>query len=171
MLHQPSLEPEGLDGYLTRWVVTGRNMPQMSVGLTKLIRLSLFELFTNIFDHADSSVGGLAIGQLYPVKRQFQICVCDGGLGLVRRVQQAGFCRDSAPAAIRWALEDHSTRLGKPAGMGLRTLRNFIHANGGCCEERKGQLCSREMTAQFPGTLLEMRLNVLDNATYRLYSE
>ena len=52
-------------------------MPTMTPELVKKTNTSLCELFTNIFEHAESPCGGLAIGQYYPNVKQVQFCVCD----------------------------------------------------------------------------------------------
>jgi hypothetical protein len=171
LLYQPCLEPAALSEYLSRCVFRGDCLPPMSEELTKRTRNSLFEVVRNIFDHAESLFGGLVIGQLYPNVKQFQLCVCDGGIGLARRVQLSGMASLAACHAIQWAIEGHSTRQGRPGGLGLRRLRQFvqanggafrIYANGGCLAETTGGLNGWRLSAELPGTLIEIRLNALD---------
>lgn len=181
LLHQRSLAATALEKYVSDWALT--RMPAMTAALAKETRRSLCELFTNIFQHAGSSFGGIAIGQYYPNIKQVQICVCDGGIGMVRRIQEAGYANTSSPAAIQWALElGHSTRgdEGCPGGLGLFLLRDFvklnggsfrIYANAGYFEERAGKPLGQELSASFPGTLIDLRLCLRDDVVYCLSSE
>jgi hypothetical protein len=154
----------------------------MSGGLAREVRRSLCELFTNIFLHADSLFGGIALGQYYPLKKQVQICVCDGGVGMVNKVQKAGFATATPCDAIQWALAyGHSTLPnGRPGGLGLFLLREFVKKNGGSFRiyantgffrEEAGIPEASELAAAFPGTLIELRLNLRDDVGYCLRSE
>ncbi len=183
ILHQPALAKAKVVEYISRWTRAGQNMPTMSDGLAREVRRSLYELFTNIFQHSDSVFGGVALGQYYPLKKQVQICVCDGGVGMVRRVQEAGFGRASPCDAIQWALENgHSTRITGccPGGLGLFLLREFVKKNGGSFRiyantglfwEEAGTANKRQLATGFPGTLIELRLNLRDDVVYCLTSE
>jgi hypothetical protein len=171
LLNQPCLEPRALSDYLSRWVFSGDSLPAMSDELTKRTRNALIEVVGNIFEHAESPCGGLVIGQLYPNVKQFQLCVCDGGVGLARRVQVPGRAHLSACHAIQWAIEGHTTRQNRPGGLGLRRLRRFVQANGGafriyandgCLAETPAGLNGWRLSAELPGTLIEIRLNALD---------
>jgi hypothetical protein len=172
LLNQPCLEPPALAEYLSRRVFAGGVLPPMTEELTKRTRQALFEVVSNIFGHAESPCGGLVIGQLYPKAKQFQLCVCDGGIGLARRVQRSGMSGLEASEAIKWAIQGNSTRLDRPGGLGLRWLRQFVKENGGvfriysnngCLAESKDGLDGWRLTADLPGTLIEIRLNALDN--------
>lgn len=171
LLNQPCLDPRALGEYLTGQVFAGGYLPAMSDDLTKQTRQALFEVVSNIFDHAESPCGGLIIGQLYPNVKQFQLCVCDGGVGLARRVQDSRMPSLSACQAIQWAIEGNSTRQNQPGGLGLKRLRQFVQANGGafriyandgCLAETTNGLTRWRLSAELPGTLIEIRLNALD---------
>ena len=82
LFYQARLDPHELIAYTCTWVQAGRNMPVMTAPLAKEVQRSFCELFLNVFQHADSPCGGVAIGQLYPNVRQVQICVCDAGRGI-----------------------------------------------------------------------------------------
>lgn len=157
-------------------------MPRMTTGLAKEVRRSLCEVFSNVFRHAKSPIGGVALGQLYPNMRNFQICICDLGVGIVRRVQNAGHGLESPLHAIRWALKPgNSTWQGnEPPGLGLHLLREFvkvnggvfrIYANSGVYSEVAGSPQEYELPIEFPGTLVELRLQSRDDVTLDLRYE
>jgi hypothetical protein len=179
LLHLSQRDPAAMGGYVQQWIVGHRDMPAMTTGLAKVTAQAFCEVFGNIFRHADSAVGGIAIGQVYPNVKEFQVCICDGGVGLVERVQRAGYGRESAPAAIGWAMQEgHSTAPGgQPGGLGLFWLRRIVQVNGGnfrtyanagFYSEYGGRPFGTTMAARLPGTLTEIRLKVRDDMTYTL---
>jgi anti-sigma regulatory factor (Ser/Thr protein kinase) len=117
--HQDEHDPKKLIGYVREQIIEHPDMPRMTEELAKETRKALSEVFSNIFRHAESHIGGLALGQVYPNKKQFQLCVCDAGLGLVNRVQGAGHGRSSPTDAIRWALEKGNSTWTGPEPPGL----------------------------------------------------
>ncbi len=94
LLHQPIRRPRELVDYIEEWVIGGEGMPRMTGALAKETRRAFCEVFGNVFRHAESLPGGIAVGQLYPIVKRFQLCVCDAGVGMVHRVQGAGFARE-----------------------------------------------------------------------------
>ena len=184
LFHQPTREYTQLIEFTERFLVSGANMPRMTPALAKKTKQNICELFLNVFRHSKSPIGGIAIGQLYPHKREVQICICDAGVGMVQQVQSYLHARGSpvdAVDAIKWALErGHSTWRGRePPGVGLYTLREFIkenggvfriYANGGYYSEYAGSSSGRYLQSTLPGTLIDLRLNVRDDVTYTLTS-
>ncbi len=177
LLHLPGRAPAAMGGYVQQQIIGHPDMLSMTTGLARVTASAFCEVFGNIFRHAESAVGGIAIGQVYPNVKEFQVCICDGGVGLVERVQRAGFGRESAPAAIHWAMQEgHSTAPGgQPGGLGLFWLRRIVqanggnfrtYANGGFYSEYAGRPYGAAMTARLPGTLIEIRLKVRDDVTY-----
>lgn len=180
LLHQESLDGKAVEEYICSVVRAGENMPAMTPGLVKQTNTSLCELFANIFEHADSPCGGLAIGQYYPIKKQVQFCVCDVGQGLVSKVHSAGYAPDSAEEAITWALgEGHTTKLGL-GGLGLFVLQEFVKLNGGTLRilandgsfELNGETERvRKLPVSFGGTLIQIGLLIRDGVVYTLQEE
>ena len=175
ILHQRTLDTHALVDYVSSTVVS--KMPEMTPELQKRTRTDICELFNNVFQHADSSIGGIAIGQVYPKAKDFQLCVCDGGRGLVDVVQSRGFARESAESAIEWAFgEGNSTCQSCPSGLGLHVLRQFVETNGGkfriyanngfYCQEGSRRF-SGVLKPGFSGTLVELRFK-LDGLKYGL---
>jgi hypothetical protein len=180
LLHQESLDGEAVEGYICTVMRAGENMPAMTPELVKQTNSSLCELFVNIFEHAESPCGGLAIGQYFPIKKQVQFCVCDAGRGLVSKVQAAGYALDSAEEAITWALgEGHTTKLGL-GGLGLFVLQDFVKMNGGSLRilandgyfELNGETGrARKLPVSYGGTLIQIGLLIRDGVVYTVQEE
>jgi len=131
LFHQKQLDGAAVEQYICSVIRAGRNMPPMTPELVKETNQSLCELFVNIFEHASSPCGGIAIGQFYPKIKRVQICVCDLGVGLAKKVQRSGIALSCCGSAIQWALEEgHSTKSGL-GGLGLYVLREFVKVNEG----------------------------------------
>jgi len=180
LLHQERLDGEAVIEYIHAVIRAGDNMPAMTHDLQKELNKALCELFVNVFEHADSPCGGLAIGQYYPIKKQVQFCVCDVGAGLVRRVQAAGYGLDCCGDAIRWALgEGHSTKAG-PNGLGLYLLQEFVRANGGLLriiansghyQQNAMHNIAETLGAAFPGTLIQLGLLIRAGEVYTIRNQ
>jgi hypothetical protein len=183
ILHQTTLDSEQLERYICTRVQQGQNMPLMSAPLAKEVRRAFSELFLNVFCHAASCCGALTLGQLYPNIKHFQLCVCDSGIGMVRKIQEAGFGLGRPSDAIEWALgAGNTTRpaTSGPGGLGLYLLREFVKINGGSlrlvanagywCQE--GNILTRNtLSAEYPGTLIQVKLLVRDDVTYSFADE
>lgn len=178
LFHQTELDLKALVRHVDSEIMA--RMPEMTAELAKRTRYAVCEVFTNIFSHSHSNPGGLLIGQVYPNDHQFELCVCDVGVGLVRRVQRFGHGLGSPIDAIRWALERGTSTLStqrRPSGLGLFVLRRFVqtangrfelYANNGCFTEIHGREGGRTTDAPFRGTLLRMRLQSTPGVVYDL---
>lgn len=154
-------------------------LPQMNDFLAKEIKRSFCELLTNVIQHARSPIGGIFTGQFQRFQKEFQICICDRGLGISERVKMSNENIHSTEEALSWALEKgNSTKdTGNPSGLGLHLLRNFVNVNGGefrlyandgVLSERAGSQKTYPLKAPYPGTLIEVRLKVRDDVKYVL---
>lgn len=158
-------------------------MPEMSSGLQKQIKLAFFELFGNVFHHSESAIGGVACGQVYPKDREIQIVLHDTGIGIARRVRSAVTGTNSDADAIQWALQRGTSTLSnheESRGLGLFLLRQFlalnggefrIYANQGFVEEISGSRNCGDLDYKLKGTLIDMRVRVRKDIKYILSSE
>jgi RimJ/RimL family protein N-acetyltransferase len=177
LLHQGRLDGEAVERYVCTVTRPGGNMPEMTPCLVKEANRSLCELFGNIFEHAESPCGGLAIGQYYPHVKQVQICVCDLGVGLAKKVQRAGHATECCGSAIRWALEEgNSTKTGI-GGLGLFMLQDFVKtnrgslrilANSGYYDQSGTKVTATSLQTSFPGTLVQIGLLIRPNEVYTI---
>lgn len=161
----------------------GRGIPEMSPGLTKKFRQSLFEIFQNAALHSRSEYGIFACGQFFPAKNRVDFTIADAGIGIrqnVRRYLKNN--RISSCQAIEWALQEgHTTKTGnQPGGLGLKLIKEFIRLNQG-----RVQIVSRhgfyeyshddeyidKMDHDFPGTCANIEINTDDPCIYCLSSE
>lgn len=168
--------------YLERYM-QGKGIPEMSKGLTKKFRQSLFEIFQNAALHSQSEQGIFACGQFFPGKKRVDFTIADAGIGIRQNVRK--YLRNSKISsckAIEWALEEgHTTKTGRqPGGLGLSLIKDFISLNKG-----KIQITSRygfyqfthagesirKMDHDFPGTCVNIEINTNDPHKYSLKSE
>ena len=160
----------------------GKGIPTMSTGLGKLFQQSLFEVFENAIFHSNSPLGVFVCGQFFPLKQRVDITIADAGITIPRKVNETFTWNLSASDALAWALKEGSTtkREGKPGGVGLKLLRDFIAMNqgrlqiasgGAYWEFNAGAEIIHPLACPFPGTVVNLEINTADNKSYRLANE
>jgi hypothetical protein len=114
--------------------------------------------------------------------KQFQFCVCDGGLGMVRRIQgpDTGCLALTMPSIGRWWQATAPGPRCQALGAWVYLLREFVTINGGSlrlvantgywCQEASN-LTRNTLSAEFPGTLIQVKLLVRDDVTYSFADE
>ena len=168
--------------YIEDEFIQRSEMPEMSTGLQKKFRESIFEIFSNAVLHSGTRLGIFSCGQFFPTRSKLDFCVADLGIGIPRNVlRHTG--DDMAPEeAIEWATQANNTtkRGGVPGGLGLKLLCEFIDLNGGSLQiisdagywRRKGR---KNKTARFqhafPGTVVNVEINTADRKSHKLASE
>ena len=168
--------------YIEDEFIQRSEMPEMSTGLQKKFRESIFEIFSNAVLHSRTKLGIFSCGQFFPNRSKLDFCVADLGIGIRRNVlRHTG--DDMAPEeAIEWATQANNTtkRGDVPGGLGLKLLCEFIDLNGGSLQivsdagywRRNGR---RNNTARFqhafPGTVVTVEINTADRNSYKLSSE
>ena len=140
LLHQERLDGPSVIEHISTVIRAGENMPAMTPDLQREINKALCELFVNIFEHAGSACGGLAIGQYYPIKKQVQFCVCDVGVGSGQQGSVGGFWlkllqrRHSMGFARRQLNEAGPQRTRTLSVAGIRQVKRRLAANS--CQYR-----------------------------------
>jgi hypothetical protein len=167
--------------YLQRHLV-GKGIPIMSDGLQRRFREAILEIFSNAVIHSQTKLGIFSCGQAFPKRHLLDFSVADLGIGMRQNLRQKAGLELSADEAIRWATEGrNTTKTGKiPGGLGLKLLREFITHNGGKIqivsdsgywELAEGQVSTRQFSAPFPGTVVNIEINTSDTKSYCLASE
>ncbi len=173
------------DRYFADYIETqmiGNGIPEMSPGLLKKFRESIYEIFSNSVIHSRTMLGIFSCGQYFHKKHRLDFSVVDLGIGICTNVHDRRGLVLSAEEAISWALEGkNTTKLGPiPGGLGLKLLREFIIENdgriqivseNGYWELSEGQVNTRAFPEPFPGTIVNIEINTADSKSYRLVSE
>jgi len=153
--------------------------PKMTESLRGKIYEGLDEVFMNASIHSNSSTSIFACGQFFPKYERIDFSITDGGIGISGAFKQT-FSRDiSALDAIEWAMTDgNTTRVGDiPGGLGLKILRRFIRLNSGrfivvsrdgYWTEQNGIAEKRQLSLDFPGTVVTIEVNTADPKSYDL---
>ncbi len=176
------LADEGrFEDYLGRHL-KGKGIPKMTVGLGRVFRQSIFEIFQNSVIHSESKLGVFVCGQFFPQLQRLDFTLADAGIGIRNSVRRVFDPKISSVEAIRWALvEGHTTKTGnQPGGVGLKFLQDFVALNRGKLQiaARRGFYESAagnekyvKMNGDFRGTVINLEINTGDSNTYQLTSE
>jgi len=169
-------------GYIEGELMYRPEMPNMSPGLLKKFRESIFEIFSNAVLHSQTEKGIFSCGQFFPRRNRIDFSVTDLGMGIRRNVKE-NIGLDLAPEeAISWANTGHNTtKSGKiPGGLGLKLLCEFIDLNGGRIQivsdagywqRERGRTVTARLSQPFPGTVVCLEIDTADTASYALSSE
>lgn len=160
----------------------GKGIPEMSSGLLKKFRESIYEIFSNSVIHSQTKLGIFSCGQYFPRKHRLDFSVADLGIGICSNIYERRGLTLSAEEAIIWALEGkNTTKTGPiPGGLGLKLLREFIVKNEGRIqivsdkgywELSDGKVKTSAFSEPFPGTIVNIEINTADAKSYRLVSE
>jgi anti-sigma regulatory factor (Ser/Thr protein kinase) len=140
LLRQTTLDKDGILVYIDSEILR-RDMPKMSDDLHKEIRSSFFEIFSNVFCHSKSPIGGLVCGQVYPKKREIQIVFYDAGIGIARCICNHESSIKKDWDAIEWAVKRGTSTLSSrdhSRGLGLFLLQQFAKNLLYCHKTGKG---------------------------------
>lgn len=168
--------------YIEDEFVHRAEMPDMSLGLLKKFRESVFEIFSNAVIHSQTKQGIFSCGQFFPKRNNLDFSVADLGIGIRQNILDNRHLNLAPEAAIIWATEGHNTtKQGSiPGGLGLKLLREFIDLNGGCIQivsdagywhRQAGQTTTARLSHPFPGTVVSLEINTADTQSYVLASE
>jgi hypothetical protein len=139
-------------------------------------------LFENARIHGQCSIV-FSCGQYYPKKKRLDFTVVDLGRTIRRNVRE--FLGDNTMKGnktIEWAVtEGHTTKKGTiPGGLGLSLISGFVRLNqgkiqiissDGFWEQNVKGISSMGFHQPFPGTLINLEINIADPLSYCLASE
>ena len=169
----------GFQRYITQsFSVGSRGLPQMTPLLLKHFRRSLFEIFLNACEHADTSFDVFSCGQFFPKKQRLDFCITDLGIGFRENIRRR-LGRDLQPlAAIEWAVSASNTsRRNRTGGLGLKLIREFIQQNHGRIvivsdaaywQYHADSVITKELPNAFPGTAVIIEINTADTQQHDL---
>ena len=178
----PTTETGAFRGYVADQFV-GKGLPPMTRALRRKFRESLAELFENAKEHSETQQGVFACGQWFPNGERLNFSVADLGIGIRKRILRSTGRTMSSERAIAWAVAGNTTRdprAGRPGGLGLKIITEFVKLNGGSLQIasgrgywrlRPGQDDLRELTHPFPGTVVNIGINTADTQSYCLDRE
>lgn len=173
------------DRYFAEYIekhMIGKGIPEMSPGLLKKFRESIYEIFSNAVIHSRTKLGIFSCGQYFYRDKRLDFSVADLGVGIRRNILERLDLDFPAEQAISWALEGkNTTKAGPiPGGLGLKLLREFIIKNEGRIqivsdkgywELSGGRVKTMAFSEPFPGTVVNIEINTADTKSYRLVSE
>lgn len=169
--------------YLTISLFDRNDLPKMSPGVTDEIRDYLLEVFKNVKDHT-SSLYVYTCGQFFPKTSTLYFSIVDTGETISYNVDKyhEEHLLKSPDSRLAWALEAGNTTLdiGRPRGLGLSLVKDFIILNNGyfyivsgseTFEISKGKERYLCMKNSFPGTIVTIAFNLKDTASYYMKNE
>ena len=171
--------------YIEDELIHRSEIPEMTPGLLKRFRESIFEIFSNAVLHSETQLGIFSCGQFFPKRNRLDFTVTDLGIGIRQNIENHMGFRFSAVDAISWATEELNTTKrgnlpGVPGGLGLKLLCEFIDINRGCIQivsdagywqRRDSKVITKPLSYPFPGTVVSVEINTADTFTYGFASE
>lgn len=169
--------------YVSNFWQSGMGIPDMTEGVSKKLRESVFEIFSNSVVHSQTKYGIFSCGQFFPKKNKLDFSIADLGVGIRNNVNKVMNIDLNAEQAIEWALKGtNTTKKGPvPGGLGLKILKEFILRNKGSLQiisdngywelKKDGTPEIMSFPRPFPGTVVNIEINTADNSSYRLVSE
>lgn len=145
----------------------------------EIIKNALYEIIHNIRDHAESDVVFMC-GQYYPRSKQIVFTIADIGMTIPRKIRSIRKIDINDIDCIDWAIEKgHSTKTVSSSGLGLYDIMNNIRGRGSLniisnkafWEFNESEITTkRELTAPFPGTLIDISFSLNDNWAKNAYT-
>ena len=169
--------------YLLLNVFSRNNLPTMNSAYQNSIIDNLLEMFNNVIDHAESS-SVYVCGQYFPRNSNLSFTIVDLGKTIFENVKEY-LCDHNIEIpenTLKWAIiPGNSTKTAyAPGGLGFSTLLEFLKLNKGfftlisdneLYEIRPGKERFNKLTLSFPGTIVTITINLLDEQFYLLDKE
>jgi anti-anti-sigma regulatory factor len=165
---------------VNQWL--GKNWVDISSGLKGAIVGTVWEIYTNAFEHSNSSIGVFSCGQYYPNKKELHLTIIDFGQGIANNVRSLPQNRSlDAAQSLEWAFQTGNSTVTKirSRGMGLSTLQNFlssnrgnlkIFSNDGYINIKDSNVVYEKRVIDFQGTMINIAFKC-DESFYYLASE
>lgn len=162
----------------------GKGIPDMSPQLHRKFRESISEIFENAAFHSGTANGIFACGQYFPKDNRLDFSIADLGIGFSQKIKDGIGKSFDDEVAIKWATSGNNTTRqredGRPGGLGLKLLKEFIELNSGIMQIvsyhgywrfERGEVMTSRFPAPFPGTVVNIEINTADKQSYCLASE
>lgn len=166
--------------YISDQLLDRTELPRFSPKARNKIASVIQEIFVNSVQHTETEYI-YACGQFFPNKKYIDFSITDTGSGIANVVNSIRDRKLNAIDAINWALIDgNTTKKGVPGGYGLTILQDFLHRNHGRLQiiSNDGYYCDDNgekkfhfLGADFPGTVLNLRIMTDDTKLYVLKGE
>lgn len=168
--------------YIEEEFIHRSEMPNMSPGLLKKFRESIFEIFSNAVLHSRTELGIFSCGQFFPKRETLDFMVVDLGVGIRENVRQYARLELDPEEAIDWATRAGNTTKHEniPGGLGLKLLCEFVDLNEGSIQiisdagywqRKKKHTVKAKLSHPFPGTAVCLEINTAVIGSYVLESE
>lgn len=169
--------------YIRTEVLTKPEFPVLSKLLEKKIIESIFEVFENARTHGDCK-NIFTCGQYFPdrVINLLNFSIVDLGVTIKTNVNNYQGSSLSGSDAISWAMKyGNTTKSGTTSGgLGLDIILEFIKLNRGVIqivsadgywEFKDGETIINDFNKPFPGTIVNIQVNLDDRDYYSLIEE
>lgn len=169
--------------YIREEVLTKPEFPELSKLLEKKIIESIFEVFENAMTHGNCK-NIFTCGQYFPnrVLNLLNFSIVDLGVTIKANVNNYLGSALSGSETISWAMKyGNTTKTGATSGgLGLDIILEFIKLNKGVIqivsadgywEFNKGETLIYDFIKPFPGTIVNIQVNLDDTDYYSLIEE
>ena len=168
--------PSGLSDKLKAMVE--KHAPNVDESVLGSLHMAFGEIMDNAVQHSDSPSPGIATAQYYPSKQYIELCVVDGGKGVVASLREnpAYHAYDDDDLAVMAFEKEIGQYVGRPdyannkvsMGRGLYIASRIVSAMGGrlwmVSRDSFVEVSANETAVHdgffFPGTLVTARLPV-----------
>lgn len=169
--------------YILLRIFERSDIPKMSELVKSKIIDNILEIFNNVKEHTHSNKV-YTCGQYFPKSSFLYFTIVDSGETIPYNVNT--YCNNmniELPSnPLEWAIAPGNTtrQVDTPGGLGLSLLRDFIELNKGKLYIVSGDETYEQngktnrhmiMNYSFPGTIVTVAFNLLDDSIYRMNSE
>lgn len=166
-------------------LIQKKRFPQCTKKAEDKIIESIYEVFANAVSHTGCeyvySCGECHEHEQIPM---LDMTITNLGKTIPQNVNEyfakKGKEKLSSKDTLLWAFEEGNTTKSVPGGLGLAILREFIDLNEGeiqmvsgdaMLEYKNKTFSAKSLEKQFPGTIVNLKINCADNKTYSLKNE